>query len=39
MPILVDDHNESEVQRIEGERTVKGNKEYLVKWRGYGDNE
>jgi hypothetical protein len=28
-----------EVESIEGERTVKGKKEFLVRWRGYTDDE
>jgi len=39
MPVQVDGVEEYEVERIEGERKIKGKKEFLVKWKGYGDAE
>ena len=39
MLMQVDDMEEYEVERIEGERKIKGKKEFLVKWKGYGDAE
>lgn len=40
LPIIVDDHEEFEVERIDGERiNSRGVTEYLVKWQGYNENE
>lgn len=40
LPIVVDEREEYEVERIDGERVNSwGTTEYLVKWEGYGDNE
>ena len=39
MPVQVDGVEEYEVERIEGEWKIKGKKEFLVKWKGYGDAE
>jgi len=39
MLVQVDGVEEYEVERIEGERKMKGKKEFLVKWKGYGDAE
>jgi len=41
LPIVNNDGGEEEweVESIEGERTVKGKKEFLVRWRGYTDDE
>jgi Chromo (CHRromatin Organisation MOdifier) domain len=40
MPILINEHDEFEVERIDGQRSsIRGVKEYLVKWKGYGDKE
>ena len=39
LPIIQDGSEEWEVEAIEGERTVKGKKEYLIKWKGYNDDE
>jgi hypothetical protein len=39
LPITQDGLEEWEVEAIEGERIVKGRKEYLVRWKGYNDDE
>jgi hypothetical protein len=40
LPVIVDDHEEFEVERIDGERiNSRGVTEYLVKWQGYNENE
>jgi hypothetical protein len=40
LPVTVEDKEEYEVERIDGERiNTTGSVEYLVKWLGYGENE
>jgi len=39
MLVQVDGVEEYEVEQIEGEWKVKGKKEFLVEWKGYGDAE
>jgi hypothetical protein len=39
-PIKLDDGQEEfEVERILGERTIRGKREFLIKWKNYGDFE
>jgi len=39
MLVQVDGVEEYEVERIEGERKIKGKKEFLIKWKGYSNTE
>jgi hypothetical protein len=40
LPVKVDEEEEFEVERIDGERiNSQGTQEFLVKWHGYADNE
>jgi hypothetical protein len=39
LPVVLEDHEEWEVQSIDGERSRKGTTEYLVRWKGYGKHE
>ncbi|HVQ01617.1 MAG TPA: chromo domain-containing protein, partial [Candidatus Thermoplasmatota archaeon] len=34
-PVIIDNHEEFEVEKIIGEARINGKKHYLVKWRGY----
>ena len=39
MSVQVDSMEEYEVERIEGKQKIKGKKEFLIKWKEYGDTE
>ena len=39
MPVQVDGMEEYKVEQIKGEWKIKGKKEFLIKWKGYGDAE
>jgi len=39
LPIVVDDEEQWEVEKIEGERVKQGVTEFLIRWKGYGNDD